>query len=100
MSDAIRFVVNRRNGAQSGDRRAPTIGRWRQGWPYRSVEARLPRAQAKRVIEVRDSYVTPGLIDFHVHSFCGRKSLRLRIRRALYEHRSDDGDRCGLVRAD
>ena len=36
-----------------------------------AIEATLPRAQAKRVIEVPDCYVTPGLIDFHVHSFAG-----------------------------
>jgi dihydroorotase len=34
-------------------------------------EAKLPRAEAKRVIEVPGCYVTPGLIDFHVHSFWG-----------------------------
>src|SRR5262249_62114546 len=32
---------------------------------------KLPRAQAKSVIEMPDCYVTPGLIDFHVHSFWG-----------------------------
>jgi dihydroorotase len=36
-----------------------------------ALEAKLPRAQAKRVIEVPGCYVTPGLIDFHVHSFWG-----------------------------
>jgi dihydroorotase len=36
-----------------------------------AVEANLPRADAKRMIEVPGCYVTPGLIDFHVHSFWG-----------------------------
>jgi dihydroorotase len=36
-----------------------------------ALEAKLPRAEAKRVIEVPGCYVTPGLIDFHVHSFWG-----------------------------
>jgi dihydroorotase len=36
-----------------------------------ALEAKLPRALAKRVIEVPGCYVTPGLIDFHVHSFWG-----------------------------
>ena len=36
-----------------------------------ALEAKLPRAQAKSVIEMPDCYVTPGLIDFHVHSFWG-----------------------------
>lgn len=36
-----------------------------------ALEAKLPRAQAKRIIEVPGCYVTPGLIDFHVHSFWG-----------------------------
>ena len=31
----------------------------------------LPRAHAKRVIDVTGCYVTPGLIDFHVHSYWG-----------------------------
>ena len=36
-----------------------------------ALGAKLPRAQAKRVLEVPDCYVTPGLIDFHVHSYWG-----------------------------
>jgi dihydroorotase len=36
-----------------------------------ALQAKLPPAQAKRVIEVPGCYVTPGLIDFHVHSFWG-----------------------------
>src|SRR5215467_2063023 len=36
-----------------------------------ALEAKLPRAQAKSVIEMPGCYVTPGLIDFHVHSFWG-----------------------------
>ena len=36
-----------------------------------ALGAKLPRAQAKKVIEVSGCYVTPGLIDFHVHSFWG-----------------------------
>ena len=31
----------------------------------------LPRADAKRVMDVRGCYVTPGLIDFHIHSYWG-----------------------------
>jgi len=36
-----------------------------------ALQAKLPRADAKRVIDVPACYVTPGLIDFHVHSFWG-----------------------------
>ena len=36
-----------------------------------ALQAKLPRAQARKVIEVPGCYVTPGLIDFHVHSFAG-----------------------------
>jgi dihydroorotase len=36
-----------------------------------ALGGKLPRAQAKRVLEVPDCYVTPGLIDFHVHSYWG-----------------------------
>jgi dihydroorotase len=36
-----------------------------------ALGAKLLRAEAKRVLEVPDCYVTPGLIDFHVHSFWG-----------------------------
>jgi len=35
------------------------------------LQAKLPRGQAQKVIEVPGCYVTPGLIDFHVHSFAG-----------------------------
>src|SRR6185312_491273 len=36
-----------------------------------AIGTELPRAAAKRVIEVTGCYVTPGLIDFHVHSYWG-----------------------------
>jgi dihydroorotase len=36
-----------------------------------ALQADLPRAAAKRVIGVSGCYVTPGLIDFHVHSYWG-----------------------------
>src|ERR1043165_9011457 len=35
------------------------------------LRADLPRAEAKRIIDVTGCYVTPGLIDFHVHSYWG-----------------------------
>jgi dihydroorotase len=36
-----------------------------------AIHADLARADAKRVLDVRGCYVTPGLIDFHVHSYWG-----------------------------
>ncbi|HEY7216807.1 MAG TPA: amidohydrolase/deacetylase family metallohydrolase, partial [Candidatus Binatia bacterium] len=36
-----------------------------------AIAANLPRAGAKRVIDVTGCHVTPGLIDFHVHSYWG-----------------------------
>ena len=36
-----------------------------------AIAADLPRAGAKRVIDALGCYVTPGLIDFHVHSYWG-----------------------------
>jgi dihydroorotase len=36
-----------------------------------AIQADLPRAGAKRVIDCGGCYVTPGLIDFHVHSYWG-----------------------------
>ena len=42
-----------------------------------AIQANLPRSGAKRVIDVAGCYVTPGLIDFHVHSYLGRESLWL-----------------------
>jgi dihydroorotase len=36
-----------------------------------AIQQDLPRAGAKRVIDVSGCYVTPGLIDFHVHSYWG-----------------------------
>jgi dihydroorotase len=36
-----------------------------------AIAAHLPGANAKRVLDASDCYVTPGLIDFHVHSYWG-----------------------------
>jgi dihydroorotase len=36
-----------------------------------ALERGLARDQAARVLDVADDYVTPGLIDFHVHSYWG-----------------------------
>jgi dihydroorotase len=36
-----------------------------------AIRAKIPRASAKRVIDVTACYVTAGLIDFHVHSYWG-----------------------------
>jgi len=36
-----------------------------------AIHANLPRADAKKVLDVGGCYVTPGLIDFHVHSYWG-----------------------------
>jgi dihydroorotase len=36
-----------------------------------AIHADLPRADGKRVLDVGGCYVTPGLIDFHVHSYWG-----------------------------
>jgi dihydroorotase len=36
-----------------------------------AVGAGLPRADAKKVLDVAGCYITPGLIDFHVHSYWG-----------------------------
>jgi dihydroorotase len=36
-----------------------------------AIQVDLPRADAKRVLDVDGCYVTPGLIDFHVHSYWG-----------------------------
>lgn len=36
-----------------------------------AIETNIPRSTAKRVIDVTGCYVTPGLIDFHVHSYWG-----------------------------
>jgi dihydroorotase len=36
-----------------------------------ALASKLPRENAKKVLDVRGCYVTPGLIDFHVHSYWG-----------------------------
>ena len=36
-----------------------------------AIQADLPRANAKKTVDVGGCYVTPGLIDFHVHSYWG-----------------------------
>ncbi len=36
-----------------------------------AIDSKLPRKSARKVLDVRGCYVTPGLIDFHVHSYWG-----------------------------
>ena len=36
-----------------------------------AIQADLPQANAKKTLDVTGCYVTPGLIDFHVHSYWG-----------------------------
>jgi dihydroorotase len=36
-----------------------------------ALASKLPRENVKKVLDVRGCYVTPGLIDFHVHSYWG-----------------------------
>lgn len=36
-----------------------------------AMQEALPRKSAKRVLDARGCYVTPGLIDFHIHSYWG-----------------------------
>ena len=36
-----------------------------------AIQFNLSRATARRVLDVSDCYITPGLIDFHVHSYWG-----------------------------
>jgi dihydroorotase len=36
-----------------------------------AIQSKLPREHAKKILDVRGCYVTPGLIDFHVHSYWG-----------------------------
>jgi dihydroorotase len=36
-----------------------------------AIQSHLPRQNARRVLDVTGCYVTPGLIDFHVHSYWG-----------------------------
>jgi dihydroorotase len=36
-----------------------------------AIRANLPRANANKTLDVTNCYITPGLIDFHVHSYWG-----------------------------
>ena len=36
-----------------------------------AIQPNLPRQNAKQVLDVRGCYATPGLIDFHIHSYWG-----------------------------
>jgi dihydroorotase len=36
-----------------------------------AIQANLPHANTKKILDVTGCYVTPGLIDFHVHSYWG-----------------------------
>src|SRR5437016_1445977 len=49
-----------------------------------AIQSKLPRENAKKILDVRGCYVTPGLIDFHVHKkgvgHNGREALGLAIR--------------------
>jgi dihydroorotase len=36
-----------------------------------AIQSKLPSEHAKKILDARGYYVTPGLIDFHVHSYWG-----------------------------
>jgi dihydroorotase len=36
-----------------------------------AIQSKLPQENAKKILDVRNCYITPGLIDFHVHSYWG-----------------------------
>jgi imidazolonepropionase-like amidohydrolase len=36
-----------------------------------AIASNLPRPSAKQVLDVNGCYLTPGLIDFHIHSYWG-----------------------------
>src|SRR5882724_13378624 len=36
-----------------------------------AIQSKLPRENAKKILDVTGCYITPGLIDFHVHSYWG-----------------------------
>src|SRR5262245_34324022 len=36
-----------------------------------AVEANIPASKAHKVVDVSDLYVTPGLVDIHVHVYAG-----------------------------
>ena len=36
-----------------------------------AIQSNLPREHAERVLDARGCYITPGLIDFHIHSYWG-----------------------------
>lgn len=36
-----------------------------------AIQTKLPKENARKILDVRDCCVTPGLIDFHVHSYWG-----------------------------
>jgi dihydroorotase len=42
-----------------------------RGGRVAAIRADIPRTSAKRAIDATGCYVTPGLIDFHVHSYWG-----------------------------
>ena len=65
-----------------------------------AIQPKLPQQNAKKILDVRGCYVTPGLIDFHVHSYWGVNPYGCELDCALHEHRRDDGDRCRLVGTD
>ena len=41
------------------------------GGKIAAVAARIPASQAKKVVDVAGNYVTPGLVDIHVHVYAG-----------------------------
>lgn len=60
-------VIDARNGLSAVRDVAIT------GKTIAAVEANIPAARAKRTVDVSGLYVTPGIIDMHVHVFTGEK---------------------------
>ena len=68
-----------------------------------AVAEHIDPAQAFKVVNVHGLYVTPGLVDIHVHVYAGTGEPGILCRRQQrvsgrihFPRRSDHGGRCGL----
>lgn len=71
MSDSFDLLLSNGTVLDPATKINATLDVGIRGSRIAAIGSNLPRSDAKNILDVTGCYVTPGLIDFHVHSYWG-----------------------------